>query len=72
MDKYLHFISCYGLTLTIGLLFSIKAAIVIVLLIGILKELMDRIYKNQSIEENLKDLLADVVGITLAALVVGY
>ena len=66
-DKYVHFIVCMILVQLIALLIPFYYAMLIVFLIGLLKEIFDSKQKDDKFD--VKDLLADILGIIIEGLI---
>ena len=71
MDKLLHLLVIYALTLTTQLFYgNIFLSIGVGSLTAILKEVYDSVAKKQNSKETLKDLMFDGIGLALALLVI--
>lgn len=68
LDKALHFITSYSLTLSTALYLPLWVAVAATLIVGVGKEVFDKVSGKGSAEFG--DLLADVAGILVAALAV--
>ena len=66
-DKYVHFIVCMILVQLISLLIPFYYAMLIVFLIGLLKEIFDSTQQDDKFD--VKDLLADILGIIIEGLI---
>ena len=60
-DKYVHFIVCMILVQLISLFIPILYAMLIVFILGLCKEIFDSKQKDDKFD--IKDLLADILGI---------
>lgn len=67
-DKQGHIFACWALTLTLALVLPLQAAIPLVLVAGIAKEVWD--YYNPPSVADVLDLLANIVGIAIACVFV--
>lgn len=66
-DKYVHFIVCMILVQLIALFIPFYYAILIVFILGLCKEIFDS--KQQDDKFDVKDLLADILGIIIEGLI---
>lgn len=66
-DRYVHFIVCIILVQLISLFIPFYYAMIIVFLIGLLKEIFDSKQKDDKFD--VKDLLADILGIITEGLI---
>lgn len=66
LDKLLHILMCFGLTLALALVLPPQYAVVIVLLLGAAKEIYDYRYPLTHTAD-VMDFVADVVGIAAAS-----
>lgn len=66
-DKYVHFIVCMILVQLISLFIPVLYAMLIVFIIGLCKEIFDSKQKNDKFD--VKDLLADILGIITEGLI---
>ena len=66
-DRYVHFIVCMILVQLISLFIPFYYAMLIVFLIGLLKEIFDSKQKDDKFD--VKDLLADILGIITEGLI---
>lgn len=66
-DKYVHFIVCMILVQLISLLISFYYAMIIVFILGLSKEIYDSKQKDDKFD--IKDLLADSLGIIIEGLI---
>ena len=66
-DRYVHFIVCMILVQLISLFIPVLYAMLIVFLIGLLKEIFDSKQKDDKFD--VKDLLADILGIITEGLI---
>ena len=66
-DKYVHFIVCMILVQLISLFIPFYYAMLIVFLIGLLKEIFDSKQKDDKFD--VKDLLTDILGIIIEGLI---
>ena len=66
-DKYVHFIVCMILVQLISLFIPFYYAMLIVFLIGLLKEIFDSKQKDDKFD--VKDLLTDSLGIIIEGLI---
>lgn len=66
-DKILHFLVSFILILLFTLIFNLKLTIIIVFIIGIIKELYDYFVKKRN--DCLEDLLANCCGIIMATII---
>lgn len=67
-DKQLHIFASWALTLTLALVLPLQAAIAWVLVTGVTKEVWD--YFNPPSVADVMDLIADIVGVTIACVCV--
>ena len=66
-DRYVHFIVCIILVQLVSLLISFYYAMLIVFILGLSKEIYDSKQKNDKFD--IKDLLADSLGIIIEGLI---
>lgn len=66
-DRYVHFIVCMILVQLISLFISFYYAILIVFILGLCKEIFDSKQKDDKFD--IKDLLADILGIITEGLI---
>ena len=66
-DKYVHFIVCMILVQLISLFIPILYAMLIVFILGLCKEIFDSKQKDDKFD--IKDLLADILGIITEGLI---
>ena len=66
-DKYVHFIVCIVLVQLIALFIPVLYAMLIVFILGLGKEIFDSKQKNDKFD--VKDLLADILGIIIEGLI---
>lgn len=66
-DRYVHFIVCMILVQLISLLISFYYAMLIVFILGLSKEIYDSKQKDDKFD--IKDLLADSLGIIIEGLI---
>ena len=66
-DKYMHFIVCMILVQLIALFIPVLYAMLIVFLIGLLKEIYDS--KQQDNTFSFKDLFSDILGIVIEGVI---
>lgn len=66
-DRYVHFIVCMILVQLISLFIPVLYAMLIVFIIGLCKEIFDSKQKNDKFD--VKDLLADILGIITEGLI---
>lgn len=66
-DKYVHFIVCMILVQLIALFIPVLYAMLIVFILGLSKEIFDS--KQQDDKFDVKDLLADILGIIIGGLI---
>ena len=66
-DKYVHFIVCMILVQLIALFIPFYYAMLIVFILGLGKEIFDS--KQQDDKFDVKDLLADILGIVIEGLI---
>jgi len=67
IDKVYHFVISYSLLLTFSLVLSLAVSVAVVFLIGVLKEIYD--YRDYGLFD-IKDLVADAVGILAGVLII--
>lgn len=66
-DKYVHFIVCMILVQLIALFIPFYYAMLIVFILGLGKEIFDSIQQDDKFD--VKDLLADILGIIIEGLI---
>lgn len=66
-DKYVHFIVCMILVQLISLFIPVLYAMLIVFILGLGKEIFDSKQKDDKFD--IKDLLADILGIIIEGLI---
>ena len=66
-DKYVHFIVCMILVQLISLFIPVLYAMLIVFILGLCKEIFDSKQKDDKFD--IKDLLADILGIIIEGLI---
>lgn len=66
-DKYVHFIVCMILVQLISLFIPVLYAMLIVFILGLGKEIFDSKQKDDKFD--VKDLLADILGIIIEGLI---
>ena len=66
-DRYVHFIVCMILVQLISLFISVLYAMLIVFILGLCKEIFDSKQKDDKFD--IKDLLADILGIITEGLI---
>ena len=66
-DKYVHFIVCMILVQLIALFIPILYAMLVVFILGLGKEIFDSKQKDDKFD--VKDLLADILGIIIEGLI---
>ena len=66
-DKYVHFIVCMILVQLIALFIPFYCAMLIVFILGLSKEIFDSKQKDNKFD--VKDLLADILGIIIEGLI---
>lgn len=66
-DKYVHFIVCMILVQLISLFIPVLYAMLIVFILGLLKEIFDNKQKDDKFD--VKDLLANILGIITEGLI---
>lgn len=66
-DKYVHFIVCMILVQLISLFIPFYYAMLIVFILGLCKEIFDSKQKDDKFD--VKDLLADILGIIIEGLI---
>ena len=66
-DKYVHFIVCMILVQLISLFIPVLYAMLIVFILGLCKEIFDSKQKDDKFD--VKDLLADILGIIIEGLI---
>ena len=66
-DKYIHFIVCMILVQLIALFIPFYYAMLIVFILGLGKEIFDSTQKDDKFD--VKDLLADILGIIIEGLI---
>lgn len=66
-DKYIHFIVCMILVQLISLFIPVLYAMLIVFILGLCKEIFDSKQKDDKFD--VKDLLADILGIIIEGLI---
>ena len=66
-DKYVHFIGCIILVQLIALFIPFYYAMLIVFILGLGKEIFDSKQKDNKFD--IKDLLADILGIIIEGLI---